>query len=68
MSEEAEKVSARLDGHEILCAERYKNIEAAVTRMSSAIERMGGRINGAAVALIGGLFAVVAFFIAKHGV
>jgi hypothetical protein len=29
---------------------------------------MGGRINGAAVALIGGLFAVVAFFIAKHGV
>lgn len=68
MSDEGNKALAELKAHVQVCDERYKNIEATMARMSTAIERMGGKINGAAVALIGGLFVIIGYFIVKHGV
>lgn len=68
MSDEGSKALAELKAHVQVCDERYKNIESTMARMSTAIERMGGKINGAAMALIGGLFMIVGYFIVKHGV
>jgi hypothetical protein len=68
MSDDEKNALAELRAHVQVCDVRYQNIEAAMTRMSSAIERLGGRFNSATFALIGGLFAVIAYFIVKHGV
>lgn len=43
---EDSKIMATLKEHEILCTERYKNVEARLNNLESKIDEIHGQIDG----------------------
>jgi hypothetical protein len=68
MSEEGQSALAELRAHVQVCDVRYQNIETAMERIGAGVEQLRGWFIGTGCALILGLFAIIAYFISKHGV
>lgn len=49
------RLEGRVDGHEVLCAERYKNLESSISNSKSAIDRIYRMLWGAVITVMVGL-------------
>jgi hypothetical protein len=49
------RLEGRVDGHEILCAERYKNLENSIDNSKDAIDRIYKMLWGAVITVMLGL-------------
>ena len=46
MEQKIDKALARIEGHENVCAVRYKNIEKILEERGSRLDRLDGKIDG----------------------